>query len=57
MEVYTYDRLGLLYEVTKSLFDLQLSIDIAKISPMPTRWWTFSTCATLWAKSCWMKIR
>jgi [protein-PII] uridylyltransferase len=32
VEVYTYDRLGLLYEVTKALYDLQLSIYIAKIS-------------------------
>ena len=32
VEVYTYDRLGLLYEITQTLFDLQLSINIAKIS-------------------------
>ncbi|MEW5723347.1 MAG: [protein-PII] uridylyltransferase [Thermodesulfobacteriota bacterium] len=32
VEVFTYDRLGLLYEITKTLFDLQLSINIAKIS-------------------------
>jgi len=32
IEVYTHDRLGLLYELTKTLFDLQLSIYIAKIS-------------------------
>ena len=32
VEIHTYDRLGLLYEITKSLFDLQLSINIAKIS-------------------------
>lgn len=32
VEVYTYDRLGLLYAVTQTLYDLQLSINIAKIS-------------------------
>ncbi|MFH1136131.1 MAG: [protein-PII] uridylyltransferase [Pseudomonadota bacterium] len=32
VEVYTYDRLGLLYDVTRTLYDLQLSINIAKIS-------------------------
>jgi [protein-PII] uridylyltransferase len=32
VEVFTYDRLGLLYAVTQALFDLQLSINIAKIS-------------------------
>lgn len=32
VEVYTYDRLGLLYELTKTLFDLQLSIHRAKIA-------------------------
>lgn len=32
VEVYTYDRLGLLYDVTRTLYDLQLSISIAKIS-------------------------
>ncbi|MEW6267465.1 MAG: [protein-PII] uridylyltransferase [Thermodesulfobacteriota bacterium] len=32
VEVYTYDRLGLLYEITKTFFDLQLAIHIAKIS-------------------------
>ena len=32
VEVITYDRLGLLYAITKALFDLQLSIAIAKIS-------------------------
>ena len=32
VEVFTYDRLGLLYDVTRTLYDLQLSINIAKIS-------------------------
>lgn len=32
VEVYTHDRLGLLYQLTKTLFDLQLSIYVAKIS-------------------------
>ncbi|MDY6851327.1 MAG: [protein-PII] uridylyltransferase [Thermodesulfobacteriota bacterium] len=32
VEVFTHDRLGLLYKLTKALFDLQLSIYVAKIS-------------------------
>ncbi|MBU2549501.1 MAG: [protein-PII] uridylyltransferase [Proteobacteria bacterium] len=32
IEVFTHDRLGLLYELTQTLFDLQLSIYVAKIS-------------------------
>ena len=32
VEVFTHDRLGLLYQLTKTLFDLQLSIYVAKIS-------------------------
>ncbi len=32
VEVFTHDRLGLLYDLTKTLFDLQLSIYVAKIS-------------------------
>jgi [protein-PII] uridylyltransferase len=32
VEVYTYDRLGLLYDLTRAFYDLQLSINIAKIS-------------------------
>jgi len=32
VEVFTHDRLGLLYKLTKAFFDLQLSIYVAKIS-------------------------
>jgi [protein-PII] uridylyltransferase len=32
IEVYTYDRLGLLHNLTKTLFDRGLSINVAKIS-------------------------
>ena len=32
VEVHTYDRLGLLHNLTGALFDLELSINIAKIS-------------------------
>lgn len=32
VEVYTHDRLGLLYDLTQTLFTQDLSIDIAKIS-------------------------
>lgn len=32
IEVYTYDRLGLLYDITQVMSDLQISINIAKIS-------------------------